>query len=584
MTLPRRRTATTPPSSTRRRLDAAVTGPCPAERGRLAGHLSAASLRALIVRATSALPALPSDLVDPIRVRPHYARYLETPDRHRRPPFRVNSPATLARRIGAATDPSRLRTGGEAVNQSYLRRLRQRLGLRLLEHDVRVPWLDQAIEDADRRDSGFTRWLRAPGCPGNSGQRTCAEAVISTARQLLARVIPESFTPSWRRDSQLKEWVRGCWRLTAAQPWYPARPRHGHRPAAGRADRGYRRSRRGSRSAAAGRSSARCAAACRPARRMAAGARRPVIRRRPRVPAVRLRRPPSSTRSTTSQPAARIDDAAALLSAVVAGILAPARRTRPAGRWSGQQSCSEGCPRARQRISEQLARAVDIHVLPGIRGDWRRTLDLPQRPPAPVMPRTRQSPDDAGPRLTTTRWGKSEFGLFKAADGTMTKPDVVLQSVTDLSGALAWRSAQGEAGTFSWLPVLEPLISRAGNTSLRQIIEGFRRYTTPRRSSWPSPGGCRRSETPTPPPRRPGRQSRRQIPRPGAGPTGTQYAGRRGTCSPRMAMRVSAGKPCVISPNSLRPLTTGLACSCSNSADPPRGCPRPACYQDLGAS
>ena len=101
-------------------------------------------------------------------------------------------------------------------------------------------------------------------------------------------------------------------------------------------------------------------------------------------------------------------------------------------------------------------------------------LDLPATPTSARDAADKASPDDGlAPEADDDRWGTSEYGQFKAADGNQKKPHVVLHSVTDLSSALAWRATQAETGTFSWLPVLEPIISRAGISHLEQVVDGF---------------------------------------------------------------------------------------------------------------
>jgi hypothetical protein len=181
------------------RMDAAVTGLALLNAAVFLGTFPLGSLRALIVRATSALPALPATLVDPTTVRPHYAACLEMlvdiAARHS-----GDLASYAGERISSATDPSHQDQQRNAVNQSYLRRLRQRLGLRLLEHGARVPWLEQAIEDADREiavSPGGYEHLDVLATQVNAHARA---GDLSAARQLLARVIPESFTPQWRGD------------------------------------------------------------------------------------------------------------------------------------------------------------------------------------------------------------------------------------------------------------------------------------------------------------------------------------------------------------------------------------------------
>src|SRR5262249_1061091 len=71
---------------------------------------------------------------------------------------------------------------------------------------------------------------------------------------------------------------------------------------------------------------------------------------------------PSNDEPTRS---AQVDDTAALLSAVMAGILAPACRVAPGRALDpAAELLGKVTPKRAAAIREQLARAVDIHVLP----------------------------------------------------------------------------------------------------------------------------------------------------------------------------------------------------------------------------
>lgn len=454
------------------RVDAAVTGLALLNAAVFLGTFPPGSLRALIVRATSALPALPGDLVDPTTVRPHYAACLEIlvdiAARHS-----SDLAGYAGERIGTATDPSH-QDQPNAVNQSYLRRLRQRLGLRLLEHGARVPWLEQAIEDADREIAvslGGYEHLDVLATQVNAHARA---GDLSAARQLLARLIPESFTPQWRGDGHLKEWIR--WLLEA----YGAQPAELLAHAADIAP------------LLAALAEVTDGAADAAGALMLEGVARVAPQHAVRLAAWQLGQGALSfadahdsllsgfatalagARDGEPVKAARTDDAAAVLGAVLAGILAPACRDAPSGTLARTaELLGRLSPPQAAAIRAQLARAVDIRVLPAARSEWRRTLELPPTPTS-----TRDADDtatgDARQPEDDDRWGESQFGLFKNADGTTTKPEAVLQSVANLDDAFAWRSSQAEAGTFSWLPVLQPLISRARRDQLRQIRDGFR--------------------------------------------------------------------------------------------------------------
>lgn len=456
------------------RMDAAVTGLALLNAAVFLGTFPPGSLRALIVRAASALPALPARVVDPTTVRPHYAAYLELlvdiAARH------SSDLASFAgERIGSATDPNHQDRRRNTVNQSYLRRLRQRLGLRLLEHGARVPWLEQAIGDADREiavSPGGYEHLDALATQVSAHARA---GDLSAARQLLARVIPESFAPQWRGDGHLKEWIR--WLLEA----YGAQPAELLAHATDIAP------------LLAALAEVTDGAADAAGALLLEGVARVAPQHAVRLAAWQLGQGALSfadaheslmsgfatalSDAPGDEPVmpARTGDAAALLGAVMAGIVAPACRDAPSralartagllGRLSPPQAAA---------IRDQLARAVDIHVLPAARSEWRRTVGLPPTPTS-IRDADDVAADDARqPEDYDDRWGESEFGLFKKADGSTAKPDAVLQSVTNLGDAFAWRSAQAEAGTFSWLPVLQPLISRAHRDQLRQVSDGFR--------------------------------------------------------------------------------------------------------------
>ena len=456
------------------RKDAAVTGLALLNAAVFLGTFPPGSLRALIVRATSALPALPGNLVDPTTVRPHYAACLEMlvdiAARHS-----SDLASYAGERIGTATDPSHQDQQRNAVNQSYLRRLRQRLGLRLLENGAHVPWLEQAIEDADREiavSPGGYEHLDVLATQVNAHARA---GDLSAARQLLARLIPESFTPQWRGDGHLKEWIR--WLLAA----YGAQPAELLAHATDIAP------------LLAALAEVTDGAADAAGALMLEGVARVAPQHAVRLAAWQLGQGALSfadahdsllsgfataligARDDEPVMAARTDDAAAVLGAVLAGILAPACRDGPSGTLARTAELLGRLPPPQAAaIRAQLARAVDIRVLPAARSEWRRTLELPPTPTS-----TRDADDTAAdnarhPEDYDDRWGESQFGLFKNADGTTTKPEAVLQSVANLDDALAWRSSQAETGTFSWLPVLQPLISRARRDELRQIRDGFR--------------------------------------------------------------------------------------------------------------
>ena len=455
------------------RVDAAVTGLALLNAAVFLGTFPLGSLRALIVRATSVLPALPGNLVDPTTVRPHYAACLEMlvdiAARHS-----SDLASYAGERIGTATDPSRQDQHRNAVNQSYLRRLRQRLGLRLFEHGARVPWLERAIEDADREiavSPGGYEHLDVLATQVNAHARA---GDLSAARQLLARLIPESFTPQWRGDGHLKEWIR--WLLEA----YGAQPAELLAHATDIAP------------LLAALAEVTDGAADAAGALMLEGVARVAPQHAVRLAAWQLGQGALSfadahdsllsgfataligARDDEPVMAARTDDAAAVLGAVLAGILAPACRDAPSGTLARTaELLGRLSPPQAAAIRAQLARAVDIRVLPAARSEWRRTLELP---PTPTSTRDADdtAADDARQPEDDDRWGESQFGLFKSADGTTTKPEAVLQSVANLDDARAWRSSQAEAGTFSWLPVLQPLISRARRDQLRQIRDGFR--------------------------------------------------------------------------------------------------------------
>jgi len=457
------------------RLDIAVSNLALLKAAISLSAFPAATLRALVVRATSSLPSLPNDLTDAVRARPLYARYLEllidVAAQH------SGELASYAgERIEAVTDPSRLGgRRGSSVNRYFLRRLRQRLGLRLLEHDVRVPWLDQAISDAD---------LEITASPGAYEHVEALATQINahalggdfrTARELLARVIPESFTPSWSRDSQLTEWVR--WLLTAGESSPDTLPAKATDiapmlAALTEATDGA------AEDAGALLLEGLASVAPQPAVRLAAwqlgqGA----LSFAEALESLVSGFATALINAINGEPetATQADDAVALLSTVMAGILAPVGRIPPRRALERiSELLSHLSPEHAAGISEQAARAVDIHVLPGLRDDWRRALDLPATPTSTRDAADKAAPDDdLPPEADDHRWGTSEYGQFKAADGSLKKPHVVLQSVTDLSSALAWRATQAEAGTFSWLPVLEPIISRAGSSHLEQVADGF---------------------------------------------------------------------------------------------------------------
>lgn len=237
------------------------------------------------------------------------------------------------------------------MNQSYLRRLRQRLGLRLLEHGARVPWLEQAIEDADNEiavSPGGYEHLDVLATQVNSHARA---GDLSAARQLLARVIPESFTPQWRGDGHLKEWIR--WLLEA----YGAQPAELLSNATDIAP------------LLAALAEVTDGAADAAGAVMLEGVARIAPQHAVRLAAWQLGQGALSfadasdsllsgfatalvgARDDEPVMAARTDDEAALLGAVLTGILAPACRTRGSGGCAGMAARARGLARRRSRCS-----------------------------------------------------------------------------------------------------------------------------------------------------------------------------------------------------------------------------------------
>jgi len=386
----------------------------------------------------------------------------------------------LLRYVGTAVaewDEGSLLSGDlprDSPDNDYGARQRQTLGLYILQRGVRVAWLADAVAEVDREIE------HAPGAYERLDLLVTQAAAhlqmgdTDSGRALLNRVMPESFSPHWRKDIQLEVWIQWLVRATQGNPEAllgeaeelapliaalteatdgsaeaaaeillrsvaEAAPLHAVRLAAWQLAEG-------SLSLAAAHDA------------LAAG-----------LAAKLLEAVQNDPRKADAYPTAQ------LLCVVVATLLGPICPTAPTETLRSLQSLVEQMPAAVAAVmNEQLSRAVDVHVPAGDRHQWRHLLTLP------ATPASRQ--DDADeeasrrprrPSPASSNWGSSDYGLFKHIDGSTRTSEAIEQEISDLDSAVTWRSLQAEPGTFSWTPILRRLVRRADGQELGKLVQAF---------------------------------------------------------------------------------------------------------------
>ncbi|RLK24444.1 AAA domain-containing protein [Micromonospora sp. M71_S20] len=458
-------------------LDKAVTNLAVLYAAVILGDLPTAALRGLASRALASRPTIPDRLSIRTNARAAHITFLQMLI-----DVAAGGSAELLSyvgekigELGRASSPLS-QPAGAAPDRTFSARQLQRLGLHILQRGVRVPWLDDAITDAD------AELQQTPGAYERLDLLVTQAAAhlqagdTATGRALLARVMPESFSPHWRKDVQLEIWVQWLVRATQNRPDVLLAEAADIAPliaALTEATDG----------------SAEAAAAL-----LLQAVARVAPRHAVRLAAWQLREgslPLTAAHEALAAGIAanilnavthypdeiEVHHAATLLSAVVAAVLAPLCPTAPGDVIQAIGSLVPQLPPwAAATITEQLTRAVDVHVLASARRDWRRALHLPSTPTS----RRDEADEEAHQRRSRTTgrtssrdWGVSEYGLFKHANGSTFTPDAAREAISDLDAALSWRSLQAEAGTFSWLPILQPLIAHADRQQLDQLVHAF---------------------------------------------------------------------------------------------------------------
>jgi hypothetical protein len=189
--------------------------------------------------------------------------------------------------------------------------------------------------------------------------------------------------------------------------------------------------------------------------------------------------------------------------------------TRLAGRWHGRQSCSEGCPRRRQRRSDPswhvpwTSASCQRPAANGA-GPW----NCRPRPPAHVTPTIRPRTTPGSRKTTTIAGGKASSASSRTRTAPRRSPRPCSSrsrtSMTHSRGARPRPKREHSPGCPS---CSRSSAVRAATSYGRSGMDSGEPTMTQRCSSL-SPAGCRRPETRRPPRKPPARPSRRLV-RPG---------------------------------------------------------------------
>ncbi|GFJ93368.1 ATP-binding protein [Phytohabitans rumicis] len=456
-------------------LNKAVTNLAVLQAAVILGDLPIATLRGLASRALATMPSVPD------RLSLASARAANMTLMQMVIDVATRGSAELLRYVGEKiAEPDggsspRSRPAGAAAEGALNSRRPQRLGLHILRRGVRIAWLDDAIADADAELQQTSGAYERVDLLVTQAAAHLQAGETDTGRALLARVMPESFSPHWRKDVQLEVWVQWLVRATQNRPEALLAEAVDVAPLI------------------AALTDATDGSAEAAAELLLQAVARAAPRHAVRLAAWQLREGSLSLTAAHEALAAGIaanilnavvrnpDDieahhAATLLCSVIAAVLAPLCPSAPTSVLQPIRDLMTRLPTpVATTLTEQLTRAVDVHVLANTRRDWRRALHLPATPTS----QRDEADEDAYQRPTSRNssrnWGTSEYGLFKHADGSTSTPEAVHEAISDLETALSWRSRQAETDTFSWLPILQPLIARANRQQLDELVLAFDR-------------------------------------------------------------------------------------------------------------
>ncbi|MFF5085042.1 AAA family ATPase [Actinoplanes sp. NPDC000266] len=363
---------------------------------------------------------------------------------------------------------------GGSRDDDYGAHQRQILGLYILQHGVQPDWLAGAVAEVDREIEYAAGAYERTDLLVTQAAAHLHMGDTQMGRTLLDRVMPESFSPYWRKDPQLDVWIQWLIRATQGNPGALLSEAEELAPLIA----ALAEATEGSAEAAAERLLCSVAeAAPRHAVRLAAwqlaqgslsfaaahnalvaGMGRKLLEAHDGDP-----RDPNA------------EQTAQLLCAVVAALLGPMCPTVPTEALTSLRSLIEQMPSPAAAImTEQLSRAVDVHVPGGARRHWRDVLELPATPTS----RRDESDDEASLKSqqsvrSSRDWGTSDYGHFKHIDGSTRTPEAMRDEISDLDSALTWRSLQADPGTFSWTPILRRLIRKADDQQLEKLVQAF---------------------------------------------------------------------------------------------------------------
>jgi hypothetical protein len=200
-------------------LNKAVTNLAVLQAAVILGDLPTAALRGLASRALASMPSVPNVLSMYTSACAAHITFLQMliDVAARGSAELLHYVGKRIRELGGASS-LRSEPADAAADRTFNARHWQRLGLHMLQRGVRVAWLGDAIADAD------AELQQTPGAYERLDVLLTQAAAhlqagdTATGRALLARVMPESFSPHGRKDVQLEIWVQWLVRATQSRP------------------------------------------------------------------------------------------------------------------------------------------------------------------------------------------------------------------------------------------------------------------------------------------------------------------------------------------------------------------------------
>ncbi|GID29950.1 hypothetical protein Abr02nite_49330 [Paractinoplanes brasiliensis] len=439
------------------------------------GDLSAPTMRGLATRVIGSVPRIPEGLSVRDRTAGTNSALLRI-----LADVAASHSQELLRYVGAAVvewDQGSLMWGdvpGSSPDDDFGARQRQMLGLHILKLGVRVEWLADAVAGVDREIEQAAGAYERLDLLVTQAAAHLQMGDTTVGQELLGRVMPESFSPYWRKDVQLEVWIQWLVRATHGNPEELLREAEQLAPLIA----ALTEATDGSAEAAAEcllRSVAEVAplqAVRLAAWQLAEGSLALAAAHDALVAGLATKLLKAVGDDPRDSAAVQV---AKLICAVVAALLGPICPTVPTAALESLRSLVEQMPSTvAAAMTAQLSRAVDVHVPAGVRQHWRDLLVLPATPSS-----QQDEVDEKGSRKpqrpypASRDWGVSDYGRFNHLDGSARTSDSVAEEISDLDSALAWRSLQADPGTFSWTPVLRRVIRTADGRQLEQLVRAF---------------------------------------------------------------------------------------------------------------